>query len=150
MDPRNRADETLAHARARGAFVVTPDNATSPMDASTTVRIPRGAMPGGGSEPNPTIQFPDQGPHSAGTRTSTSEDPTTWPTEDRQQPTQPQEQPQQQAQAQQQPAGQRSEADQSNVHETPEWPTTEQSDQWQHPTSPFGPLNPETAQRLQW
>jgi hypothetical protein len=41
MDPRNRADETLARARARGAFVVTPDNAISPMDASTTVRIPR-------------------------------------------------------------------------------------------------------------
>ena len=41
MDPRDRADETLARARARGAFVVTPDSATSPMDASTTVRIPR-------------------------------------------------------------------------------------------------------------
>ncbi|GAB2680214.1 hypothetical protein GCM10027271_46780 [Saccharopolyspora gloriosae] len=41
MDPRDRADETLARARARGTFVVTPDNASSPMDASTTVRIPR-------------------------------------------------------------------------------------------------------------
>lgn len=41
MDPRNRADETLARSRARGAFVVTPDSATSPMDASNTVRIPR-------------------------------------------------------------------------------------------------------------
>lgn len=40
MDPRQRADEALARARARGAFVVTPDNATSPMDANT-VRIPR-------------------------------------------------------------------------------------------------------------
>lgn len=41
MDPRLRADEILARSRARGAFVVTPDNATSPMDASTTQRIPR-------------------------------------------------------------------------------------------------------------
>ena len=38
MDPRLRADEALARARARGAFVVTPDNATSPMDAANTVR----------------------------------------------------------------------------------------------------------------
>lgn len=41
MDPRDRADETLARARARGRFVVTPDSATSPMDAANTVRIPR-------------------------------------------------------------------------------------------------------------
>jgi hypothetical protein len=41
MDPRLRADEALARARARGAFVVTPDNAISPMDAASTVRIPR-------------------------------------------------------------------------------------------------------------
>lgn len=41
MDPRHRADEALARARARGTFVVTPDNATSPMDAASTVRIPR-------------------------------------------------------------------------------------------------------------
>lgn len=47
MDPRLRADETLARARSRGAFVVTPDNATSPMDASTTQRIPREALAGG-------------------------------------------------------------------------------------------------------
>ncbi|MGJ7908862.1 hypothetical protein ACOQFL_20545 [Actinopolyspora sp. H202] len=44
MDPRNRADESLARARARGAFVVTPDSATSPMDAAQTVRIPRDAV----------------------------------------------------------------------------------------------------------
>ncbi|GAB3549071.1 hypothetical protein [Actinopolyspora lacussalsi] len=44
MDPRNRADETLARARARGAFVVTPDSATSPMDAAQTVRIPRDSV----------------------------------------------------------------------------------------------------------
>ena len=39
MDPRNRADEALERARARGDFVVTPDNATSPMDAESTVRF---------------------------------------------------------------------------------------------------------------
>lgn len=41
MDPRERADATLARARARGAFVVTPDAATSPMDVTSTVQIPR-------------------------------------------------------------------------------------------------------------
>ncbi|AUS79394.1 hypothetical protein C1701_14655 [Actinoalloteichus sp. AHMU CJ021] len=41
MDPRNRADAALARARARGSFVVTPDDATSPMDAASTVQIPR-------------------------------------------------------------------------------------------------------------
>jgi hypothetical protein len=41
MDPRDRADALLARAQARGAFVVTPDNATSPMDSSNTQQIPR-------------------------------------------------------------------------------------------------------------
>ncbi|MEU5695404.1 hypothetical protein [Actinosynnema sp. NPDC020468] len=41
MDPRARADAALARARARGAHVVTPDNMTSPMDASATQQIPR-------------------------------------------------------------------------------------------------------------
>jgi len=41
MDPRERADATLARARARGSFVVTPDAATSPMDVTNTVQIPR-------------------------------------------------------------------------------------------------------------
>jgi hypothetical protein len=41
MDPRDRADATLARARARGAFVVTPESATSPMDAASTLQIPR-------------------------------------------------------------------------------------------------------------
>jgi hypothetical protein len=41
MDPRERADALLARARARGAFVVTPEDATSPMDASNTQQIPR-------------------------------------------------------------------------------------------------------------
>lgn len=41
MDPRERADATLARARARGAFVVTPESAVSPMDAASTIQIPR-------------------------------------------------------------------------------------------------------------
>lgn len=41
MDPRERAEAILARARARGAYVVTPDSATSPMDASATIQIPR-------------------------------------------------------------------------------------------------------------
>lgn len=41
MDPRERADATLARARARGAFVVTPEDAISPMDATSTQQIPR-------------------------------------------------------------------------------------------------------------
>ncbi|WP_338599901.1 hypothetical protein [Saccharopolyspora sp. SCSIO 74807] len=57
MDPRDRADETLARARARGRFVVTPDSATSPMDASNTVRIPRDVVDAAdraGHDPNAT------------------------------------------------------------------------------------------------
>lgn len=63
MDPRNRADETLARARARGAFVVTPDNATSPMDASTTVRIPRSVVNGSDRDtrdPDSTMAIPQR------------------------------------------------------------------------------------------
>ncbi|MBP2322841.1 hypothetical protein JOF56_003226 [Kibdelosporangium banguiense] len=41
MDPRERADAALARARARGAFVVTPEDAISPMDAVNTLQIPR-------------------------------------------------------------------------------------------------------------
>ncbi|CAM3622513.1 hypothetical protein KIPE111705_17425 [Kibdelosporangium persicum] len=41
MDPRERADAALARARARGAFVVTPEDAISPMDAANTLQIPR-------------------------------------------------------------------------------------------------------------
>lgn len=40
MDALARADEALARARAR-AHVVTPEDATSPMDAASTVQIPR-------------------------------------------------------------------------------------------------------------
>lgn len=87
MDPRLRADEALARARARGAFVVTPDNATSPMDAANTVRIPRDVvnsaaadtdtnmLPAAGQSMPPQQnqqqpQFPTADPH------------TGWPTED--------------------------------------------------------------------
>jgi hypothetical protein len=41
MDPLERADAALARARARGAFVVTPESAISPMDAANTLQIPR-------------------------------------------------------------------------------------------------------------
>jgi hypothetical protein len=41
MDPRDRADAAFARASARNRWAVTPDNATSPMDAKPTVQIPR-------------------------------------------------------------------------------------------------------------
>ncbi len=44
MDPRDRADAALARARARSAFVVTPDDAVSPMDATNTQQIPRAVV----------------------------------------------------------------------------------------------------------
>jgi len=63
MDPRDRADEVLARASARGAFVVTPDNAISPMDASATVRIPRELLDRTIREdPNPTAAIPQSAP----------------------------------------------------------------------------------------
>jgi hypothetical protein len=58
MDPRHRADELLSRARSRGAFVVTPDNATSPMDAASTVRISREVVAGlGGEDRNSTVML---------------------------------------------------------------------------------------------
>jgi hypothetical protein len=44
MDPLERADALLARARARGAFVVTPEDAISPMDAANTQQIPRSVV----------------------------------------------------------------------------------------------------------
>ncbi|MGQ0718772.1 MAG: hypothetical protein ACT4NP_15970 [Pseudonocardiales bacterium] len=41
MDALKRADQALARARARRADIVTPDSATSPMDQTNTVQIPR-------------------------------------------------------------------------------------------------------------
>lgn len=57
MDPRERADAALARARARGAFVVTPDDAVSPMDAANTVQIPR-AVVNAADQPDSTMVIP--------------------------------------------------------------------------------------------
>lgn len=46
MDPLDRADALLSRAQARGAFVVTPESAISPMDAANTVQIPRNVVRG--------------------------------------------------------------------------------------------------------
>ncbi|MBN6036667.1 hypothetical protein [Amycolatopsis sp. 195334CR] len=57
MDPRDRADALLSRARARGAFVVTPDDATSPMDAANTQQIPRSVVEGiDAQDPDSTTQ----------------------------------------------------------------------------------------------
>lgn len=53
MDPLDRADALLSQAQARGAFVVTPDNAVSPMDATSTVQIPRTLVTGAGEDVDP-------------------------------------------------------------------------------------------------
>jgi hypothetical protein len=60
MDPRDRADALLARAQARGAFVVTPDSATSPMDSSNTQQISRAAIDGldRSQDPDTTTQLP--------------------------------------------------------------------------------------------
>lgn len=61
MDPRERADATLARARARGAFVVTPESAISPMDAASTLQIPRTVVAANDerqSDPDATMVVP--------------------------------------------------------------------------------------------
>ncbi|GLW95359.1 hypothetical protein [Actinokineospora globicatena] len=59
MDPRDRADAILARARARGAFVVTPDSAISPMDAAATLQIPRAVVAAiDADDPDITMVFP--------------------------------------------------------------------------------------------
>ncbi|WP_018682362.1 hypothetical protein [Actinokineospora enzanensis] len=61
MDPRDRADAILARARARGAYVVTPESAISPMDAAATLQIPRAVVSALDSDdPEMTIVFPVQ------------------------------------------------------------------------------------------
>jgi hypothetical protein len=55
MDPRERADAALARARARGAFVVTPDDAISPMDAASTLQIPRSVIAAADSADNTMV-----------------------------------------------------------------------------------------------
>lgn len=62
MDPLRRADEVLARASARGAFVVTPDNATSPMDSAATIRIPREAITHALQDGSATVAVPQQQP----------------------------------------------------------------------------------------
>ncbi|WP_436492102.1 hypothetical protein [Actinokineospora sp. HUAS TT18] len=57
MDPRERADAILARARARGAYVVTPESAISPMDAAATLQIPR-AVVNALDDPEVTMVFP--------------------------------------------------------------------------------------------
>lgn len=44
MDALRRADRTLAHALSQRDGVVTPDSATSPMDETSTVQIPRATI----------------------------------------------------------------------------------------------------------
>lgn len=58
MDPRERADAALARARARGAFVVTPDDAVSPMDAANTVQIPRAVVNAADDQQDSTMVIP--------------------------------------------------------------------------------------------
>lgn len=97
MDPRNRADEALARASSRGAFVVTPDNATSPMDASSTVRIPREIIDGA-DDPDSTVIIPQPPPEQPPSEQPSSqwsspqsstrradESDVGWPPDDRQQ-----------------------------------------------------------------
>lgn len=84
MDPRLRADEALARARARGAFVVTPDNATSPMDAANTVRIPRDIVNSAGDDTD-TNMLPAAGQQRQGQQHPqfpTADAHPGWPTED--------------------------------------------------------------------
>jgi hypothetical protein len=57
MDPRDRADALLSRAQARGG-VVTPDNMTSPMDASNTQQIPRSVVSEIDQDPDSTTQLP--------------------------------------------------------------------------------------------
>lgn len=60
MDPRERADAMLARARARRGYVVTPEDATSPMDAMNTQQIPRAVIDAvdGGDEQEVTRSIP--------------------------------------------------------------------------------------------
>lgn len=69
MDPRERADAALARARARGAFVVTPESAISPMDAASTLQLPRIVVSENDEhrDPNATVIVPRPDPHGART-----------------------------------------------------------------------------------
>lgn len=54
MDPRDRADALLSRAQARDGYVVTPQNATSPMDAANTQQIARSVVSGADDDPDST------------------------------------------------------------------------------------------------
>jgi hypothetical protein len=62
MDPRDRADAALNRASAHNRWVVTPLNATSPMDAKATVQIPRVVVDAADQrreqDPDTTVQIP--------------------------------------------------------------------------------------------
>jgi hypothetical protein len=66
MDPRDRADAILARARARGAFVVTPESAVSPMDAASTLQIPRMVVSAADEQDSETTMVVPAVPHSPG------------------------------------------------------------------------------------
>lgn len=60
MDALKRADQVLARARARRADIVTPDSATSPMDQTNTVQIPRVMVAAADPRPaNPDVDSED-------------------------------------------------------------------------------------------
>jgi hypothetical protein len=63
MDPRDRADALLHRAQARGAFVVTPQSAVSPMDAANTQKIPEDVVRGADAvavDPDATTVLPEE------------------------------------------------------------------------------------------
>lgn len=117
MDPRARADALLARASARGAFVVTPDNATSPMDSANTQQIPRSVVAeiDRDTDPDTTTQLPasliaQNDHHLSGPEPTTRLDmapvrpagvtqPQPYPRQQSPQPTRPLPQPQPQPQA---------------------------------------------------
>lgn len=70
MDALDRADQALARAQARRAEIVTPDSATSPMDQTSTVQIPRSMVEAAdphSADPDATMVIPASAePGSAG------------------------------------------------------------------------------------
>lgn len=64
MDPRDRADAMLARARARRAYVVTPEDAVSPMDAANTQQIPQAVVAAADDQDDeePTSSMPSPQP----------------------------------------------------------------------------------------
>jgi hypothetical protein len=81
MDPRDRADAMLARARARHGNVVTPEDATSPMDATNTMQIPRAVVQAADSredEPEITRSMPAPGAR-ARAELDPDQDPPTGP-----------------------------------------------------------------------